>query len=149
MAGRVIVKTLKMPPQLTFCQTRDEAQKSGQHQPQWAVKKLAVIFSQFAVNANNTMWCGRKKEVEPVGWSVGGCWHIIDNCLGLSSPLWVLCLHNVYLTRERSPLVSQSPVITQWTREAWSSGEKSSAQEVIYSSANKWHWVTWERKLNN
>ena len=44
-----------MPPQLTFLETRDEAQKSEQQQPQAAVKKLAVIFSQFAVNANNTM----------------------------------------------------------------------------------------------
>ena len=75
----------EMPPQLTFCQTRDEAQKSEQQQPQGAVKKLGVIFSQFAVHANNTMWCGRKKGVEPAP-SVGGCWHI-DNCLGLSSPL--------------------------------------------------------------
>ena len=75
----------EMPPQLTFLETRDEAQKSEQQQPQGAVKKLGVIFSQFAVHANNTMWCGRKKGVEPAP-SVGGCWHI-DNCLGLSSPL--------------------------------------------------------------
>ena len=91
----------KMPRQLTFWKTRDEAQKSEQHQPQGAVKKLAVIFSQFAVNANND---GEKEVL--AGQRVGGSRHI-DNCLSGS------LVSLVYLTVERSPLVSLSPVITQ------------------------------------
>ena len=91
----------QMPPQLTFWKTRDEAQKSEQHQPQGAVKKLAVIFSQFAVNANND---GEKEVL--AGQRVGGSRHI-DNCLSGS------LVSLVYLTVERSPLVSLSPVITQ------------------------------------
>ena len=85
MAGRVIVKTenTKIPSQLTFSkQGRHEAQKSEQHQPQGAMKKLAVIFSQCAVHANNDA----EREVESAP-SVGGCWWHIDNCLGLSGLL--------------------------------------------------------------
>lgn len=63
----------EMPPQLTFCQTRDEAQKSEQHQPQGVVKKLAVIFSQFTVNANNTMM----REKERGGACRLECWWLL------------------------------------------------------------------------
>ena len=108
MAGRVIVKTenTKMPSQLTFYKqgTRHEAQKSEQHKPQGAVKKLAVIFSQCAVNANNN---DGEKEVELVPGVLVATGILLTIVLvSLDPPLYIS--HG-----ERSALVSLNLVIAQ------------------------------------
>ena len=92
----------EMPPQLTFCQTRDEAQKSEQHQPQGVVKKLAVIFSQFAVNANNDAGERKRWSLPRVLVAAG----ILLTIVLVSPPLSESCVCTMYISHGSARLWS-------------------------------------------
>ena len=123
-----------MSSQLTFHkQGRYKNQSNINHRQPWKSSRWSFLN----VLSMLTM-------MERRGGACPECWWLLVAYWQLSWSLWtpLTLVSALYISHgARSALVSQSLVIAQWTREAWSSGRRVHHQEVIYVRGNKWHSV--------
>ena len=129
------LKTLKMSSQLTFHkQGRYKNQSNINHRQPWKSSRWSFL------NMLSMLTMMERKRWSLPGVLVAARGILTIVLVSLDSPLTLVSA--MYISHgARSALVSQSLVIAQWTREAWSSGRRVHHQEVIYVRGNKWHSV--------